>query len=155
MSLPIGNSPAFDAFAARKTREAGSAFIASLSTILDSPDVPSRRVGNAWTRTHYGGDFDLETISRPACRPRSSIVMSMATPARSISFRSLRRSASRRVITQTLSFRPRSSGASADPAADSGLVFARDRAGGCDETIGNSVRSVVDGDRGVRGAFEG
>ena len=51
---------AFEAFAARKTREAATAHIASLSTIVDTLDRrSSRRVGNAWTRAHYGGDFDV------------------------------------------------------------------------------------------------
>ena len=50
----------FDDFAARKTREAATAHIERLSTILDRGERSrSQSIGNAWTRTHYGGDFDL------------------------------------------------------------------------------------------------
>jgi riboflavin biosynthesis pyrimidine reductase len=53
------DNPSFDAFAARKTREAETAYIASLSTLVDRRGRDLRGVGNAWTRAHYGGDFDL------------------------------------------------------------------------------------------------
>ena len=50
----------FEHFAERKTREAASAHIEKLSTISDrSQDEPVRGVGNAWSRTHYDGDFGL------------------------------------------------------------------------------------------------
>jgi riboflavin biosynthesis pyrimidine reductase len=52
--------PSFEDFAAEKTREAVAARIESLSTLLDQDDGAERRgIGNAWTRTHYGGDFEL------------------------------------------------------------------------------------------------
>src|SRR4051812_5247856 len=49
----------FEAFAARKTREAQSAEIASLSTVFSRRLGRSRGIGNEWTRAHFGGDFDL------------------------------------------------------------------------------------------------
>jgi riboflavin biosynthesis pyrimidine reductase len=51
---------AFDIFAKRKTREAAVARIERLSTVFEQRE--GRRwhsVGNAWTRLHYGADFDL------------------------------------------------------------------------------------------------
>ena len=59
MRQPSGNNPAFNAFAARKTREAETAHIASLSTMVDRVGRGACGVGNAWTRAHFGGDFDL------------------------------------------------------------------------------------------------
>jgi riboflavin biosynthesis pyrimidine reductase len=50
----------FERFAERKTREAASAHIETLSTVFDrSEHEPVRGVGNGWSRTHYGGDFCL------------------------------------------------------------------------------------------------
>lgn len=50
----------FDHFAERKTREAETAHIARLSTVFDrSEHEPVRGVGNAWSRLHYNGDFNL------------------------------------------------------------------------------------------------
>jgi riboflavin biosynthesis pyrimidine reductase len=44
----------------RKTREAAAARIEPLTTILDHQGGKHLlAVGNAWTRTHYGGDFNL------------------------------------------------------------------------------------------------
>jgi riboflavin biosynthesis pyrimidine reductase len=51
--------PAFAAFAARKTREAEQARIATLATAFHARGSAVRGVGNAWTRAHYGGEFDL------------------------------------------------------------------------------------------------
>src|SRR5215470_3705990 len=54
------NPSAFDEFAAKKTREAAAARIEPLSAVLDRPGTEQLvRIGNAWTRRHYGGDFDL------------------------------------------------------------------------------------------------
>ena len=50
----------FERFVERKTHEAAAARIEPLATIFDLHD--DRRllaVGNAWTRSHYGGDFGL------------------------------------------------------------------------------------------------
>jgi riboflavin biosynthesis pyrimidine reductase len=50
----------FEQFAERKTREAASAHIETLSTIFDRTGNESvRGVGNDWSRMHYGGDFWL------------------------------------------------------------------------------------------------
>ena len=51
---------AFQTFAARKLEEASTARIEQLSTIIDLSDQERvLRIGNAWTRSHYGGDFGL------------------------------------------------------------------------------------------------
>lgn len=50
----------FEDFAMAKTREAASARIERLSTIVEANEaIRSRAIGNAWTRTHYGADFNL------------------------------------------------------------------------------------------------
>lgn len=50
----------FERFLERKTREAAAARIEPLATIFDrSDDKRLLAVGNAWTRSHYGGDFGL------------------------------------------------------------------------------------------------
>jgi riboflavin biosynthesis pyrimidine reductase len=50
----------FEDFAARKVRAAETARIEYLSAIVDQR-MPGRvrGIGNAWTRTHYGGDFNI------------------------------------------------------------------------------------------------
>ena len=63
----------FARFAAEKTLQAAAAPIARLSTIFDRSEGESvRRIGNAWSRTHYGGDFALHLP--PAARPAVSLV---------------------------------------------------------------------------------
>ena len=54
-------SPAdFASFAVEQARRATAAPIERLSTNFDrSAGEPVRGVGNAWSRTHYGGDFNL------------------------------------------------------------------------------------------------
>ena len=50
----------FDDFAARKTREAVSAHIERLSTLVDRGERrQSRSIGNQWTRLHYDGAFNI------------------------------------------------------------------------------------------------
>lgn len=50
----------FEDFAARKARAAATARIEYLSTTLDRQvNGHVRGIGNAWTRSHYGGDFDI------------------------------------------------------------------------------------------------
>jgi riboflavin biosynthesis pyrimidine reductase len=50
----------FEQFAARKTREAAAAHIATLATISERRNEPSiREIGNAWSRAHYDGGFPL------------------------------------------------------------------------------------------------
>jgi len=50
----------FEEFAGRKTREAASARLETLTTLVDRRgERCMREVGNAWTRAHYGGDFDV------------------------------------------------------------------------------------------------
>jgi len=64
---------AFDEFAAKKTREALAARLESLSPVFDRPGTAPRvAVGNAWTRQHYGGDFDL--VAPPAGETALSLV---------------------------------------------------------------------------------
>jgi riboflavin biosynthesis pyrimidine reductase len=63
----------FARFAAEKTLQAAAASIARLSTVFDRSDRESvRRIGNAWSRTHYGGDFTL--YLPPDARPAVSLV---------------------------------------------------------------------------------
>jgi riboflavin biosynthesis pyrimidine reductase len=59
--VSIGHSAAaFEHFANRKTREAAIAHIEPLSTVFDRTEGRRwRSIGNAWTRWHYGGDFNL------------------------------------------------------------------------------------------------
>jgi len=50
----------FQDFAARKTRDASAAEIRELSTMLERRRGPRwLGIGNAWSRRHFGGDFDL------------------------------------------------------------------------------------------------
>ena len=58
-AMPHRYQSEFEAFAARKTREAATARIEFLSTTFASGTARPRAIGNAWTRSHYGGDFDL------------------------------------------------------------------------------------------------
>src|SRR4051812_15967170 len=53
------NPAAFNAFTARKTREAEQARFATLKTARHTPGNAVRAIGNAWSRAHYDGDFDL------------------------------------------------------------------------------------------------
>jgi riboflavin biosynthesis pyrimidine reductase len=54
---------AFARFAERKTRVAATARIEVLSTVFDRRDDDHTcAIGNAWTRTHYGGDFGLSPV---------------------------------------------------------------------------------------------
>jgi riboflavin biosynthesis pyrimidine reductase len=53
----------FAEFAERKTREAALARIERLTTVLRRGDERRARVSNAWTRTHYDGDFEV-TVPR-------------------------------------------------------------------------------------------
>ena len=63
----------FDAFARKKTQEAAHAVIPPLRTIVDhSGDRPLQRIGNAWTRQHYDGDFHL--FEPPSDLPAISLV---------------------------------------------------------------------------------
>jgi riboflavin biosynthesis pyrimidine reductase len=58
--MPQPQSTGFEDFAARKGREAADARIEPLSTILDRSGTHRfLEIGNAWTRAHYGGDFDV------------------------------------------------------------------------------------------------
>ena len=51
---------AFSTWSARKSRDATAARIERLTTIVDErDDACTLRVGNAWSRLHYGGDFRL------------------------------------------------------------------------------------------------
>jgi riboflavin biosynthesis pyrimidine reductase len=50
----------FQNFVAQKTREAETAAIERLSTLFDRRDDSRvQRIGNAWSRLHYGGEFGL------------------------------------------------------------------------------------------------
>ena len=50
----------FERFVARKTGEAAAASIERLSAIYERPaDGGLRGIGNGWTRSRYGGDFEL------------------------------------------------------------------------------------------------
>jgi riboflavin biosynthesis pyrimidine reductase len=50
----------FEDFAGRKTRAAATARIERLATVFDVRDAArTRGVGNAWSETHYGGEFGL------------------------------------------------------------------------------------------------
>jgi riboflavin biosynthesis pyrimidine reductase len=63
----------FERFVARKTREAAAASIERLTTIADwRDDSRLRGVGNAWTRSHYDGDFPL--VALPADETAVSLV---------------------------------------------------------------------------------
>ena len=55
----------FERFVERKTREAAAARIERLSTLVDRhDDADLLRIGNTWTRNHYGGDFGLAVAHR-------------------------------------------------------------------------------------------
>jgi riboflavin biosynthesis pyrimidine reductase len=63
----------FEQFVERKTREASTAWIEPLSTIVDRrDDGRTFGIGNAWTRRLYGGDFGLTV--RPARETALSLV---------------------------------------------------------------------------------
>jgi riboflavin biosynthesis pyrimidine reductase len=54
---------AFTAFAEHKQRQASAATIRFLTTVFDdSDDADTLAIGNAWTRSHYGGDFALTAV---------------------------------------------------------------------------------------------
>ena len=59
--------PPFAEFAARKTRAAEHSRIAALTTTFHTPGPTLRGIGNAWTRAHYGGQFEL--FLAPAGQP--------------------------------------------------------------------------------------
>lgn len=64
----------FERFAERRTREAATAHIERLSTVFDrSENEPVQRVGNAWSRMHYGGDFCLFQPSKEAATALSLV----------------------------------------------------------------------------------
>jgi riboflavin biosynthesis pyrimidine reductase len=63
----------FATFAARKLEEASTAHVERLATVFDLSDQERvLRIGNAWTRWHYDGDFSL--IVAPMERPGLSLV---------------------------------------------------------------------------------
>jgi riboflavin biosynthesis pyrimidine reductase len=63
----------FQSFAKRKTREAEQAVIPPLVTIDDrSSRYPLKRIGNAWTRQHFDGNFYL--FEPPRDQPALSLV---------------------------------------------------------------------------------
>jgi riboflavin biosynthesis pyrimidine reductase len=49
----------FAAYAARKREEAEKAHIATLTTVLHKAGDLVHDIGNAWTRAHYGSEFDV------------------------------------------------------------------------------------------------
>lgn len=56
---------AFEHFAAHKTRDAAAARIQRLSTVFHRPDGSCvQGIGNAWSRLHYGGEFDVVRANR-------------------------------------------------------------------------------------------
>lgn len=58
--MPPDQQAKFERFVERKTHEAAAAALQRLSTIVDRRDDSRLRgIGNAWSRTHYGGDFGL------------------------------------------------------------------------------------------------
>jgi riboflavin biosynthesis pyrimidine reductase len=58
--MPRRSRPEFAHVASEKTRQAAAAPIERLSTIFDRKAGESvRPIGNAWSRTYYGGDFSL------------------------------------------------------------------------------------------------
>jgi riboflavin biosynthesis pyrimidine reductase len=64
---------AFDTFARRKTEEASAATVRTLTTVFDrSQETASRRIGNAWSRSRYDGDFGL--VAAPKTRTSVSLV---------------------------------------------------------------------------------
>lgn len=72
----MGRAAAFDAFAARKTREAERASIHRLETVDDrSARYSLEPIGNAWSRHQYDGAFHLIPIADGAPRlPAISLV---------------------------------------------------------------------------------
>ena len=70
---PAAHSMSFDEIAASRTREAATARIESLTTVFQRFGAGDRcGVGNAWTREHYGGDFEL--MNPPDGRTAVSLV---------------------------------------------------------------------------------
>src|SRR5688572_25430278 len=68
----MGSVPGFDAFAARKTREAEQASIHRLVTIDDrSSRYSLDRVGNEWSRHLYDGPFHLVRLKPDTTTPAS------------------------------------------------------------------------------------
>ncbi len=63
----------FDAFAAEKSARAAEATIGSLVTVDERPSACAERIGNGWTREHYGGSFCL--LPFPSEVPAVSVVM--------------------------------------------------------------------------------
>jgi riboflavin biosynthesis pyrimidine reductase len=61
----------FEAFVARKTRDASTARICRLTTVIDRPEAAASRIGNPWTRAHYDGDFPL--VGAPTDRTSLSL----------------------------------------------------------------------------------
>lgn len=80
----------FQGLVAEKSREATTATIERLSTVLDRrEDSGLQGIGNAWSRLHYGSEFGLVGASRN--RTAMSLVLSrrrMAIPAGRIQARS-------------------------------------------------------------------
>jgi riboflavin biosynthesis pyrimidine reductase len=72
-SLMSEQQIAFKAFAERKTREATTATIRTLTTVFDRSGATSALfIGNPWTRSRYGGDFGL--VVTPAVQTYLSLV---------------------------------------------------------------------------------
>jgi riboflavin biosynthesis pyrimidine reductase len=64
---------AFSTFAKRKTQEASAATIRTLTTAFPQSGEPGTLgIGNAWTRSHYGGDFGLVVV--PQTRTALSLI---------------------------------------------------------------------------------
>ena len=61
----VNETAAFQRFVAAKTEEAVNADIERLSTTFDGrEDAGLQRIGNAWSRLHYGSEFGLVRASR-------------------------------------------------------------------------------------------
>src|SRR5438552_1883018 len=73
---------AFDRYAGKKTREAESAHIERLRTILARPDADLLSFGNAWTRERYDGDF---RVIREQERPVLSLVFVQSAEGNTVS----------------------------------------------------------------------
>jgi riboflavin biosynthesis pyrimidine reductase len=64
---------AFDTFGEQKIQEASASRIQTLTTVFhQKQETAVRGVGNAWSRLHYGGDFDL--VVAPPSRTSLSLV---------------------------------------------------------------------------------
>ena len=71
--MNVIDTVAFQRFVARKTVEATTARVERLSTAFDWREKsPVQRIGNAWSRGHYGGEFGLMRPSRS--QPAVSLV---------------------------------------------------------------------------------